>query len=110
VFSASCQWDVLDCRLGAPPGGELQLGEQDYNHYNLKVNGALSPVIPVCTSAQLFVRGRNAPPGPITVWTDQGRSVYDALLLKVVKALSNHTQFTWGMHSKKAWTRVRMTM
>jgi hypothetical protein len=70
------------------------LGEQDYNHYNLKVNGALSPVIPVCTSAQLFVPGQECSTGAITVWTDQGRSVYDALLVKVVKRLSNHTQFT----------------
>jgi hypothetical protein len=70
------------------------LGEQDWNHYNLKVNGNLSPVIPVCSSSQLFVPGQECSTGPITFWTDEGRSVYDALLVKVVKRLSNHTQFT----------------
>jgi carboxypeptidase family protein len=69
------------------------LGEQDLNHYNLKVNGVLSPVIPVCNSAQLFVPGQECSTGAITVWTDEGRSVYDALLVKVVKRMSNHTQF-----------------
>jgi len=77
------------------------LGEQDYNHYNLKVNGVLSPVIPVCSSSQLFVPGQECSTGPITVWTDEGRSVYDALLLKVVKRLSNHTQFTLGYALQK---------
>jgi hypothetical protein len=78
------------------------LGEQDYNHYNLVVNGALSPVIPVCSSSQLFKPGQECSTGPITFWTDQGRAVQDALLVKVVKRLSNHTQFTASYALQKA--------
>ncbi len=78
------------------------LGEQDYNHYNLVANGALSPVIPVCSSSQLFKPGQECSTGPITFWTDQGRAVQDALLVKVVKRLSNHTQFTASYALQKA--------
>lgn len=85
---------VLTADWARRQGENVSLGEQDWNHYNLHVNGALSPVIPVCKSSQLFVAGQECSTGPITFWTDQGRSIYDALLVKVVKRLSNHTQFT----------------
>ncbi len=72
------------------------LGEQDYNHFNLAAgpkNGP-GPVIPKCATAQLFVAGQECSTGPITFWTDQGRGVYDGLLIKAVKRLDNHFQFT----------------
>ena len=72
------------------------LGEQDYNHFNLAPgpNTAGGPIIPKCAKAQLFVPGQECSTGPITFWTDQGRGVYDALLVKGTKRLANRFQFT----------------
>jgi hypothetical protein len=70
------------------------LGEQDYNLFNNYVNGVQSPVIPVCSSSQLFVPGQECSAGAITFWTDQGRSIYEGMLVKLQKRLSNHFQFT----------------
>jgi len=73
----------------------ISLGEQDWNHYALAPgpNTAGGPVIPKCTTAQLYTPGQECSTGPITFWTDEGRAVYDALLVKVTKRLSNRYQF-----------------
>lgn len=73
-------------------GENVSLGEVDLNDYNYFVNGVRSPVIPQCTQAQLYVPGQECSNGAITVWTDQGRSVYEGLLVKATKRLSNHFQ------------------
>lgn len=70
------------------------LGEVDDNHYTYFQNGVRTPVIPQCTSAQLFVPGQECSTGSITFWTDQGRSIYNGLLMKFTKRMSNHFQFT----------------
>jgi Carboxypeptidase regulatory-like domain len=69
------------------------LGEVDYNLYNRYIGGVRTPVIPVCTAAQQFVAGQECSTGSITFWTDQGRSIYEGLLVKFTKRLSNHFQF-----------------
>ena len=71
------------------------LGEVDNNHFTL-YNGSSTPtpVIPLCTQAQLFQPGQECSAGAITFWTDQGRSIYEGLLVKLQKSLSNHFQFT----------------
>ena len=62
------------------------------------VNGkpTLSPVIPSCTPAQFlaFDPTIECSTGSITAWEDQGRTVYDGLLMKLQKSLSHHYQFT----------------
>ncbi len=68
----------------------VQLGTLDLNHYNA-VGG---PVIPKCKTSQLFVAGQECSTGALSTYVDQGRSVYEGLLVKLRKQFSNHYQFT----------------
>ena len=70
------------------------LGEIDYNRYNRFINGVRTPVIPVCPAAQKNTPGVECSNGPITFWTPGGRSVYDAMLVKVNKRFAHRYQFT----------------
>jgi hypothetical protein len=69
-------------------------GEVDYNRYNRFINGVRSPVIPVCSAAQKNTPGVECSNGTITFWTPGGRSVYNAMLLKLDKRFSKRFQFT----------------
>jgi hypothetical protein len=66
----------------------------DYNHYNRFINGVRSPVIPVCAPAQAHTPGVECSNGAITFWTPGGRSVYNAMLVKLDKRFSRRYQFT----------------
>jgi hypothetical protein len=68
----------------------VSLGEVDLNHFS----SLQGPVIPKCTAAQLFVVGQECSTGGITVWTPQGRTIYEGLLVKLSKRFSNRYQFT----------------
>lgn len=70
------------------------LGELDYNRFGRYINGVQSPVIPRCTGTQASVPGFPCSTGPITFWTPGGRSVYNALLVKVDKRFARRYQFT----------------
>jgi len=72
---------------------DVQIGEEDLNHYNAFVNGVRSPVIPACATPT-YTPGVQCSNGPITFWVDGGRSVYNGLLMKLNKRLTNHFQFT----------------
>jgi len=63
------------------------------NNNNNYVNFVRTPVIPVCTQAQLFVPGQECSAGSITSWEDQGRARYNGLLVKVNKRFSHRYQF-----------------
>ena len=84
---------VLTADFARRQGENVSNGEVDLNHAGLYVNGQPSPVIPTCTSSQSFVPGQECSTGSITFWTDQGRSVYNGLLVKLQKRFSNHFQF-----------------
>ena len=71
---------------------DVQIGEEDQNHYNAFVNGVRSPVIPACATPT-YTPGVECSNGPITFWTDGGRSDYDGLLMRLNKRFSNHFQF-----------------
>ena len=74
-------------------GENVNLGELDLNHFGRTADG-LSPVIPVCTSAaQVTNPAAECSTGSVTFWVPEGRSVYDALLVKFQKRFSNHYQF-----------------
>jgi hypothetical protein len=74
-------------------GENVNLGELDLNHFGRTADG-LSPIIPVCTSAaQVTNPAAECSTGSITFWVPEGRSVYDALLVKFQKRFSNHYQF-----------------
>ena len=64
----------------------------DINHTNWFVNGVTNPIIPVCTPAQRYVPGQECVQGPINEWTPEGRSVYEALLVKLQKRFSHRFQ------------------
>lgn len=67
----------------------VSLGTPDLNHYSA-VGG---PVIPKCTAAQQFVVGQECSTGGISVYVPEGRSIYEGLLVKVNKNMSNRYQF-----------------
>ncbi|HML17179.1 MAG TPA: carboxypeptidase regulatory-like domain-containing protein [Bryobacteraceae bacterium] len=85
---------VLTADWARRQGENVTLGEIDDNHFNLYTNGVQSPVIPVCTGTQASIVGFECSTGAITVWTDEGRAVYEGLLVRVQKRLSHHFQFT----------------
>jgi hypothetical protein len=64
-------------------GVNVSLGEVDLNHSNYYVNGVPNPVIPVCTPAQQSVVSAECSTGSITFWTDEGRAIYNGMLVKV---------------------------
>jgi hypothetical protein len=74
----------------------VQLGEEDLNRFARYIGGKQTPVIPVCTPAQAlsFTPGLECSNGAITFWDEQGRTVYDGLLVKLQKRMSRHYQFT----------------
>jgi hypothetical protein len=85
---------VLTADWARRQGENVSLGEVDMNLYNRYVNYAQTPVIRKCASSELYVAGIECSSGTITFWTDQGRAVYDGLLLKVMKRFQNRYQFT----------------
>jgi hypothetical protein len=68
-------------------------GGIDLNHANEYVNGVASPVIPFCTGSQLFQPGQECSTGAISILDPQGRTIYEALLVKLSKRFSNHFQY-----------------
>jgi hypothetical protein len=84
---------VLTVDWARRQGENTNLGEVDVNHFTRYINGVQTPVIPICSPSQNFVPGQECSTGAITMWTPEGRSVYDGLLVKLNKRLSNHFQF-----------------
>jgi hypothetical protein len=85
---------VLNVDWARRQGENVSLSEVDMNLYNRYINGVQTPVIPKCTPSQVYVAGIECSNGTITFWTDQGRAVYDAMLVKLTKRFQNHFQFT----------------
>ena len=84
---------VLTADWARRQGENISLGELDVNLYNRYVSGSQLPVIPKCATPN-FTPGVECSNGPITQWTDQGRSVYEGLLVAVQKRLTHHYQFS----------------
>jgi hypothetical protein len=74
----------------------VDLGALDTNRFNRYINGVQSPVIPVCTPAQAAIPKFPCSTGSDTFWTPGGRTVYNALLIKVDKRFSRRYQLTAG--------------
>jgi len=85
---------VLNVDWARRQGENVSLGEVDMNLNNRYVNYVQTPVIPKCAPSQLYVAGIECSNGSITFWTDQGRAVYDAMLVKLTKRFQHHYQFT----------------
>ena len=85
---------VLTADWARRQGENVSLSEVDYNLFNRYINGVQTPVIRKCASNEVFVPGIECSTGTITFWTDQGRAVYDGLLVKVSKRFQHRYQFT----------------
>lgn len=70
----------------------VNLGEEDLNRSTRVINGKVTPVIPQCTAAQIFVPGQECSNGTITIWDPEGRTIYDGLLVKFTKRFSKRYQ------------------
>jgi len=70
-----------------------QLGELDMNRFDRYINGVQTPIIPICKGNQASIVGFPCSTGQITFWENGGRSVYNGLLIKADKRLSNRFQF-----------------
>ena len=75
-------------------GENVSLGELDMNLFTrYEGSSAPVPVIPVCKTTPDLNPADECSSGAITIWTDEGRSVYEGLLMKVSKRLSHRYQF-----------------
>lgn len=71
-----------------------QLANVDLNHFNEFVNGVRTPVIPACTIAPDLNANDKCSTGALGFQENQGRAIYEGLLVKLQKRMSNHYQFT----------------
>jgi hypothetical protein len=83
---------VLTADFARRQGENAQLGELDLNRFARTIDG-LSPVIPKCAVNPDFNVNDVCSTGPITIWSPEGRTVYDGLLVKLQKRFSHHYQF-----------------
>ncbi len=71
------------------------LGELDYNRFQRRINGVQTPVIPICrNAAERADVNAQCSTGGISFWTPGGRGVYNAMLVKLDKRMSNRFLFT----------------
>jgi hypothetical protein len=84
-------------------GVHNNLGEQDMNRFARTADG-LSPIIPRCATSPDFNPNDQCSTGGITFWVPEGRSVYDGLLVKVVKRFSQRYQFVTSYALQKLVT------
>jgi hypothetical protein len=94
---------VLTADWARRQGENVSLGEVDQNLFARYLGTPTpAPVIPLCAKAPDFDPTHACSTGSITFWTDQGRSVYDGLLVKLQKRFSHHYQFQLGYAFQKA--------
>ena len=86
-------------------GENVSLGEIDLNLFErTNAAGAPNPVIPLCTPKQNFVASAECSTGAITFWEDQGRQVYDGMLVKVQKRFANRFAFQGSYAFQRDWS------
>jgi hypothetical protein len=71
-----------------------QLAGVDLNHFNQFVNSVRTPVIPACTITPDLDPTHQCSTGALGFQENQGRSIYEGLLVKVQKRMSHRYQFT----------------
>jgi hypothetical protein len=85
-------------------GENVTLGEVDQNLFTRYLGSSTPvPVIPLCPGGRPDYNPTDeCSTGSITFWTDQGRAVYDGLLVKLSKRFSNRFQFLASYAFQKA--------
>jgi hypothetical protein len=83
------------------------LGEVDQNLFN-RFQGSATPVpvIPLCKTSPDYNPNDECSSGSITFWTDQGRAIYEGLLVKLQKRLSHHYQYVVSYALQRATTET----
>jgi hypothetical protein len=71
-----------------------QLAGVDLNHFNQFVNSVRTPVIPACTITPDLNPNDQCSTGALGFQENQGRAIYEGLLVKVQKRFSHRYQFT----------------
>jgi hypothetical protein len=69
------------------------LADIDYNHFNRRINGVQTPVIPRCIGAQRNDVTAVCSTGPVTFDNTTGIAVYRGLLLRLERRFSKGMQF-----------------
>ncbi|HYL37460.1 MAG TPA: TonB-dependent receptor [Bryobacteraceae bacterium] len=85
---------VLQADWARRQNENTQLAGVDLNHFNEFVNSARTPVIPACTTTPDLNPNDECSTGALGFQENQGRAIYEALLVKVQKRLSHRYQFT----------------
>lgn len=85
---------VLSADWARRQGENVSLGEIDQNLFT-RYEGSTTPVpvIPLCTGTQASNPAAECSTGSITFWNDEGRAIYEGLLMKAQKRLSHRTTF-----------------
>ncbi|HYL39095.1 MAG TPA: carboxypeptidase-like regulatory domain-containing protein [Bryobacteraceae bacterium] len=71
----------------------VDLGELDLNRFSRPLSQG-GPVIPACAKIPDFNPADKCSNGNMTFWVPQGRTIYEAMLLKLSKRMSNRFQGT----------------
>jgi hypothetical protein len=94
---------VINVDWARRQGENVSLGEVDQNLFTRYQGSALPvPVIGLCAKIPDFDPTHNCSTGSITFWTDQGRAIYNGMLLKLQKRMSNHFQYLVSYALQKA--------
>jgi hypothetical protein len=96
---------VISADWARRQGENVSLGEIDQNLYT-RYQGSPTPVpvIQQCKTIPDFDPTHNCSTGTITIWTDQGRAIYNGLLVKANKRFSNRLQGQVSYAFQKATT------
>ncbi|MBZ5610420.1 MAG: carboxypeptidase regulatory-like domain-containing protein [Acidobacteriia bacterium] len=85
---------VLTADWARRQGENVSLGEVDQNLFARYLGSPTPvPVIPLCAKIPDFDPTHACSTGSVTFWTDQGRSVYNGLLMRLNKRFSHRYQF-----------------
>jgi Carboxypeptidase regulatory-like domain len=96
---------VLTADWARRQGENVSLGELDVDLYNRYIGGVQTPVIPACPKPN-FTPGVECSNGPITQWTDEGRAVYEGMLVRVQKRMTHRYQWAvnYALQNENAQT------
>ena len=96
---------VINVDYARRQGENVSLGEVDQNLFT-RYEGSSTPVpvIPYCGPKADFNPADQCSTGSITFWTDQGRAIYNGMLVKLQKRFANHFQFLVSYALQKATT------
>ncbi len=96
---------VLTADWARRQGENVSLGEVDQNLYN-RFQGSSTPVpvIPLCKTSPDYNPADECSSGSITFWNDEGRAIYEGLLVKLQKRFSHRYQFIASYALQRATT------